>query len=351
MFSAEDRLFGQCQPIELSTYERPKLIVVVDTESEFDWNADPDPQALAVDSMRSIGRAQSICDKFGIKPCYVVDYAVASQTLGYEPLVDYLEDGRCEIGAHLHPWVTPPIEESLCARYSFPGNLPAYLERQKILNLTRKIKSVFGISPKSFKSGRYGFGPNTARFLEEFGYQVDLSVCPPIDYSYCEGPDYSHFDAKPFWFGSQNQLLEVPITGAFCGSAGSNLKALYALGQRYPKLKLQSLFSRLGLVDRLVLSPEGFCTNEHIKLTKALYALGVRTFTWSFHSTSLAVGNTPYVRNQADLDELLSSFTRYFEFFFGELGGVASSPLTLRSEFKKEKRLRAQSKELNPNVG
>jgi hypothetical protein len=325
-------LFEPRKHIEFAVTDKPRLLVVVDTEAEFDWDSSPDSDSMSVSSMDSIGLGQEIYDEYAIKPCYAVDYAVSSQERGFKNLARFFKSNQCEVGAHLHPWITPPLEEAMCTRYTFPGNLPAHLEYSKLETLTNSIEDVFGQRPVSFKAGRYGVGPNTAAILEKLGYQIDLSFCPPIDYRHCGGPDYSDSESRPFWFGSRGQLLEIPMTGAFCGLAGLKHKQLYNLGQRYPKLKLQSVFSRMGLVDRLILSPEGFSTEEHIKLTKELLAKGVRTFTWSLHSSSLAPGNTPYVNNEVDLRVFLDSFRKYFDFFFGELGGRATSPSALREE-------------------
>ena len=325
-------MFSFDRYIDVAASQKPQLLVVVDTEAEFDWGSSPSSDSMSVSSMDSIGLGQQIYDQYGLKPCYAVDYAVASQVRGYRELKSFFQSNRCEIGAHLHPWITPPIEEALCPRYTFPGNLPAHLERTKLEALTKIIEKVFGQKPMSFKAGRYGIGPSTSSILGSLGYEIDLSYCPPIDYRYCGGPDFSDLESKPFWFGEEKKLLEVPMTGAFCGLSSENAKRLYSFGQIYPKVKLQSLFSRLGLVDRLILSPEGFTTAEHIKLTKALIAQGVRTFTWSLHSTSFAPGNTPYVNNEADLRMFLDSFRRYFDFFFGELGGEPTSPAQLRND-------------------
>jgi hypothetical protein len=42
-------------------------------------------------------------------------------------------------------------------------------------------------------------------------------------------------------------------------------------------------------------------------------------------------GCTPYVRDAAGRDAFLESCRRYFDFFLGELGGVASTPLDVRA--------------------
>ncbi len=66
--------------------QRPQLIVVVDTEEEFDWNKDFDRNQISVRHMTNIHRAQDICDDFGVTPVYVIDYPIASQESGYAPL-------------------------------------------------------------------------------------------------------------------------------------------------------------------------------------------------------------------------------------------------------------------------
>jgi hypothetical protein len=39
----------------------------------------------------------------------MVDYPVASQAEGRAPLRELMQSGLCDIGAQLHPWVTPPF--------------------------------------------------------------------------------------------------------------------------------------------------------------------------------------------------------------------------------------------------
>src|SRR3546814_4565293 len=62
--------------------------------------------------------------------------------------------GRCEIGAQLHPWVTPPHDEEVNARNSYTGNLPADLQRAKMIALRDAIRDRFGIQPTAYRAGR-----------------------------------------------------------------------------------------------------------------------------------------------------------------------------------------------------
>ena len=93
------------QRLTLPIETKPVLIVVIDTEENFDWDAPFSSASTAVHGMREIETVQTLFDRYNVRPIYVVDYSIASQPAGYEPLRRILEDGRCEIGAHVHPWV------------------------------------------------------------------------------------------------------------------------------------------------------------------------------------------------------------------------------------------------------
>src|SRR5262245_14766296 len=101
--------------VRLPATERPILLVVIDTEEEFDWSKPFDRGSTGVTHMRSIGRLQEVFDEFGVRPVYVVDFPIASQEESAAPLRELQRSRRCEIGAHLHPWVSPPFEEPVNA--------------------------------------------------------------------------------------------------------------------------------------------------------------------------------------------------------------------------------------------
>jgi hypothetical protein len=78
-----------------------------------------------------------------------------------------------------------------------------------------------------------------------------------------------------------------------------------------------------------MLSPEGNSLSEMIALTKALYQVGLRTFSLTFHSPSLQPGCTPYVRTIPQRDALLGTIRDYLAFFMGEFGGRPTTPHAL----------------------
>lgn len=311
--------------------EPARLVVVIDTEEDY-WPGGFSRHNTSVQSMRSIHHIQDLFDAYHITPVYVVDYAVASQPDGYGPLQEFHAAGRCHIGAHLHPWVNPPFAESVNRRNSYPGNLPRNLEAAKLQVLGDCIAEHFGVYPVIYKAGRYGIGPHTAAILEEQGYEVDVSICPH-KYEVLEGgPDFRFYTAWPYWFGTQRRLLELPLTVGFTGMLrrwGTPLYAL-ALSPSLAWVHPVGILARLGLVKHTWLSPEGYTSAGHTSLVRALYHDGIRIFNFAFHSPSVEPGHTPYVRSQRDLEILLDRCRRFFDFFLGELGGRATTPLEVK---------------------
>ncbi len=316
--------------IRLPASSPPRLLAVVDTEEEFDWDRDFDRASTSVTAMRHVGRGQRVFDERGVTPTYVVDFPVASQEEGLAPLLELRARGRAILGAHLHPWVTPPHEEEVNRRNSFPGNLPRTLEAAKLARVAEELEARAGERPRVYKAGRYGLGPNTPAILAEQGFEVDLSASPPYDYRGEGGPDYTAFGCEPYWFGTP-PLLGVPSTGAYLGWAGSASRRLYAAAAAAPGwTRLPGVLARARAVQRLRLSPEGFSGSELERLTRHLLGCGIRVFHLSFHSPSLEPGWTPYVRSSADLERFLDRLRRYLDLFLGELGGVATTPLELK---------------------
>ncbi|MHB1205861.1 MAG: polysaccharide deacetylase family protein [Rhodospirillaceae bacterium] len=311
-----------------SPTEAPRLVVFVDAEEEFRWHT-YSSAAVSVRNIAAQFNAQQILSEFGVRPTYLVDYPVAAQPEGYQPLKAMLEDGLCTIGAQLHPWVNPPIEEEITPRNTYAGNLPAILERAKIERLTSTIARNFGTRPVIFKAGRYGAGPNTAAALMANGYCVDASVMPFADFSADGGPDYSDAPTGPYWLDNDRRLLEIPTTVGLVGllSGARRRTAQTLLSSASASLRVPGALSRLSILERIRLTPEGFSLEEAKRLTLAMLQQGQRLFVLSYHSSSLLPGGAPYVTSQADLDKFLMWLDGYMRFFFGPLSGQAATAL------------------------
>lgn len=303
----------------------PTLIVVVDTEEEFDWNAPFDSHSRSTMNIICQPLAQEVMDRYDVVPTYVVDYPVADTPAAAAVLRSIAECGRCEIGAHLHPWVCPPYEEPVDAFHSFPGNLAPALEREKLARLTERIAAAFGTRPSIYKAGRYGLGPASFATLQALGFDIDASVVPHTDFSDREGPDFTGFPAGPFQAGPQ--LAALPLSVHFAGRFAAAASALYPSLAAGPgaRLRLPGIVAKLGLLERLRLSPEGHSLADMKRQTRAALARGERYFMLTYHSSTLLPGATGYVRDDAERAAFLERLEGYFQFFVGECGGQMRS--------------------------
>lgn len=330
-FDASRSPFPNREPIGLRL-PRPVLCVIVDAEEDFLWE---EPFSSTNNSTTSIGAQQKthvMFAHYGIRPIYLVTYPLASEASAIGALREYQADGLCDIGAQLHPWVTPPVVQGETERFSYPGNLPIDIEREKIKRLVDAIATSFNRQPTVYKAGRYGFGPNSASLLEDEGFETDTSLIPRTSYRDSGGPDFAAHDYAPFWFGNRRRLLELPVTRAFTGLLSDRWPSLYHFTEHRPirAMRAGGLLARSGLLERITLSPEGSDLEAMRRLTRALLARGTQIFTLSYHSPSLVPGNTPYVRTQRDLAVFLDRLSGFLSFFRDEIGGQFMTVTELR---------------------
>ena len=316
----------------------PELLIVVDTEEEFDWAKPFSRDSVSTRTIPAQALAHRVYDRFGIVPTYVVDYPVASDAEALRFLRGLRDSGRAEIGAHLHPWVTPPHLEEVNALKSYHCNLPPELERAKLAALTEAIAQGFGTRPTIFKAGRYGYGPATGRALADLGYRIDCSFVPHTDFSADGGPDFRGRPDAPHWL--PEGLLEVPLTVGFLGAVpglGERTAALFD-SPAAARLRIPGALARSGLVARSRLTPEGVPPGEQCRLIEAMVARGHRIFSLTYHSPSLAPGHTPYVRSAEDLDRFLAAIEQVLTFFRDKIGGSFTTLSQVYRDFEDRRR-------------
>jgi hypothetical protein len=298
--------------IELDSGEAPRFWVTIDTEEDFDWATPFARTGYRLASVPALAECQGYFERAGVKPIYLVDWPIVADDRAVEILGAARNAGRCEIGAQLHPWVTPPYEEDVNERNSYTGNLPAELQRAKMIALRDAIRDRFGVQPTAYRAGRYGLGPDTAAMLAELGFRCDTSVRSGFDYRAGHGPDYREAPLHPWWVKvGQGAVLEMPVTTVFGGLLGRAGRWLY----HRTASNSHAALARLGLAERIALTPEGIPAERACIAIDIAIDLCLPVLNFSFHSPSLQPGNTPYVRSQADLD----LFYRWWDVVLGHL--------------------------------
>jgi hypothetical protein len=294
------------------------LTVTIDTEED-NWG-EYDRSAYTVENVERISRLQQVFECRGVRPTYLVTYPVATNAKAVDTLRKYRERGLCEIGAHLHPWNTPPIEEARVPFNTYLNHLPSALQLAKINSLHEVITRSFQLAPTSFRSGRWGFDAEVARNLIRRGYMVDSSISAALDWRPYAGPDFSAVSADPYVYRVEaadgevsGSLLEVPATSGFV--QGRRAGAVYrTLARSWAGGKVLGVLDRLRALNRVCISPELDDAPAMIRLTKALLGRGNTIINMFFHSPSLLEGCSPYVRTAADLNAFLRRIDTFLSF-------------------------------------
>ena len=312
-----------------------KLVITIDTEED-NWNrysAKDNP----VTNIERIPALQSLFDEYGVRPTYLVAYPVAVDPVSIQILSKIQKQDKCEIGMHCHPWNTPPFvhEDPVPKQYTMLCNLEESQVQDKLSQLHCAIQQNFGLTPVSFRAGRFGFGPAVAKTLSKLSYKVDSSVTPFVDWKDNYGPDYTQFDPEAFSFSAQGlghrdqkaELLEVPVSIGFLqkdfAACRQRLQSVKAPWSR--NLHLSGILDRLRLLNLVWLSPEKTSARDMIKLAQRMQKNHYPFLNLTFHSTSLKRGAGAFV-NSVD-DE--KAFLQRLRVFFEHAKGFGWTSLTL----------------------
>ena len=226
------------QPVKLNHHEasRPAFLITIDVEGDNLWAR---PKRIDVENARYLPRFQTLCDRYGLKPTWLVNYEMAQSPAFVEFAQDLIARDAGEIGMHLHAWNSPPLvpltdDDMLHQPYLI--EYPEAVMREKIHVLTDLLEERFERKIISHRAGRWGFNSLYARLLVEHGYQVDCSVTPhlswaayPGDPRGAGGPDFRRFPELPYFVDldqidrpGNSLLLETPVSVIQTTYAGFN---------------------------------------------------------------------------------------------------------------------------------
>lgn len=290
------------------------FIITIDTEGDNIWKRVTIPSGMRdikVENAKYIARFQILCEKYQYNPTYLVNYEMA----GAEPFVsqakEWLCDGTCEIGMHMHAWNAPPIYHlpfNPKGHNPYAGEYSHRVLGQKMLKMTETIENAFGVRPSSHRGGRWYIDPWYIRALSKLGYQVDCSVTPGVDWSNTigntmYGPDYSKFPQNAYVMNSKHlnkskkqsngtsAVLQVPPT-----VMNTSLK------DRIQKIAVSPLETGKILKEKIWLRPNG------ANLTDMLYIVQKTKnrdyIEFMLHSSELMPGGSPNFRTKQSIEKL-----------------------------------------------
>ena len=302
-----------------------EFIITIDTEADNQWNHG---RELTVENLKFVPRFQELCNKYDIKPTYLVTSEVCDDSFSKEMFTDCLRKGNAEIGAHLHSWTTPPFLDKEGYRYNdknhtFATELPEKILKGKIKKLTNQIESAFGKRPTSFRSGRYGFNEGLARILSDNFYLVDSSVTPYTSWVNNKGlpegeggPDFFDNSPQPYRYNFANRpLLEIPITilpTRFPLNINDKLARFY-FKKVDGSIPLR-IFRKLHFNHQpLWLRPFPWMTITLLEeLINETIRIKLPYIVMMFHSSELMPGCSIYRKDETDISELYALLELFF---------------------------------------
>ncbi len=312
-----------------------KLLVSIDTEED-NWH--PVRDDVRIENVRALPEAQEFFESLGLRPTYFVDYPVASTEWSARILRDLDEGGHAEVAAHLHPWNTPPLDEPFTPENTMMKNLDAGLQAAKLRTLRTALEQATGRTPTSFRAGRFGLGPGSARVLIDEGFEVDSSVTPFVSWrEHGGGSDFTRAPANCYRLDG-NGPLDRPIDGGAlcevplsCGFTRLPFGWRSAVHRRLSSpvlrpLRLVGVASRTGLARRVIGSPETDALDDLLALARCLVEAGTGFVHLFLHSPSLVRGFTPFVQSDSDLARLRDTIAGFVD---GLAGFASVEPATV----------------------
>lgn len=294
-------------------------MTTIDTEEEWDWTGPFPETAPSVENIYSLPAFQDLCERFGMRSTYFANLAVLQDPMARQVMKGLARRDGVEVGMHVHPWHTPPLDHeagSPC-RASFLHNSPAHIIRAKLDNVYTAFLNA-GITPVSFRGGRYSTGGEIQRFLQDHGFVADCSVVPYTSWPDEGAPDYRQrnlfpvrlpaptTDLKPLW--------ELPLTLGFSRQPFHVWSRCFNLveGSVLKKFRLIGVAERLKLVRRIWLNLESDDPCNWAPFLRLLQKLGLPYVCLTVHSSSLTAGPGPYARTRADADKIVERFKLAF---------------------------------------
>ena len=291
-----------------------RILMGVDTEADDQWSLDG-REHLTLRNVLELPKLQALCDRYGVRPTYLVTHEVARDRESRATLAALAGAGKCEIGAHHHPWTTPPAVND----HLFPLNLSRDQFRDQLATLTKTVQEVTGERPVSYRSGRNGFAGWHVEILESEGYRVDSSVDPFFNERTKGGPSFAGAPLVPYYVSGEDPvraggsgLLEIPVSSALNRRLPPGLQRAYA--DFTPAYTFRRALRLLGVVRPVWLRPSYSTREDMLWLADHLLKQEIPVANIIFHSSELIPGGSPYNQTAEEVERFYRDLEALLEF-------------------------------------
>ena len=291
-----------------------RIAVTIDTEEEWDWASGYSTGATRVTNISRLRAFQDILDRHGVKATYFTNHAVLSNRETCDTILKLAERPNVEIGLHIHPWNTPPLQpvEKVSPRESFLHNLPRALAERKLDESFAAFEKA-GLKPNCYRGGRYSTSKPIQDYLRDRGIVADCSVLPFNTWTDDSAPDYRHRDLVPVRLPprhvADDAMWELPLTFGFIGRPFGFWKSIFQFidSPILKSLPLGGIVGRVFGARKCWLNFENPLGENMTDLLPVIRRLELPFACFTLHSSSLLPGGSPYCKTQVDVDRLLKT--------------------------------------------
>lgn len=306
--------------------QNPAFLITIDTEGDNLWQKH---DSITTENAKYLPRFQAVCEKYGFKPVYLTNYEMAIDPFFVEFGKDVIARKTAEIGMHLHAWNSPPETPLTEDDWRHKPYLIEYsdaLMREKVDFMTKLLEDTFQHKMRSHRAGRWAFDERYAHLLVEYGYEVDCSVTPKVNWALAKGSpqgnggtNYLHFPQHAYFLDENNisaagnsPLLEVPMSIQYKHSALMN-----SIKQGYDKLR-----GKVRSPSVHWLRPSGGNVATMQSVVEQTLAQGSDYVEYMLHSSEYMPGGSPTFKNEQDIERLYDDLESFFTWLQPRVQGM-----------------------------
>ena len=293
-----------------------KFLISIDTEGDNLWSWKKGDE-IRTENAKYLMRFQDLCNQFGFIPTYLTNYEMITDETFCKWLKLHVQTKECEVGMHLHAWSTPPYSElhNCLVEPAQPYLIEFPIEEmeRKISTMTYVISERLESNIVTHRAGRWAMDNRYFDLIAKYGYKVDCSVTPHIDWSKysgetvgSKGSDYSKCNEQPHFIDtSHGIILEIPVT------IRESKELIIEKG---------SFKSVIGAVKRSIngqklwLRPNGRNLHQMMYLVNMIKSDPNSDYLmFMLHSSEFMPGGSPTFKTQSDIDSLYAQLNVLFK--------------------------------------
>lgn len=317
---------------------KPAFLITIDTEGDNLWQ---NHDKITTRNATFLPRFQSLCEKYNFKPTWLTNYEMAIDPVYVEFAKDLISRDAGEVGMHLHAWNSPPLYDLTGDDWRHKPYLIEYPEksiRLKIDYMTRLLEDTFQKKMVSHRAGRWAFNAYYASLLDEFGYHVDCSVTPKVDWrrsignpqgqggtNYFDFPQHAYFlDLNDIAKPGDSTLLEVPMSTQlrYSGIVNSFKRGIKQFRGKEYQPSVNWLRPSGGNVDRMK-----SVVNEAL-------SRGSDYVEFMLHSSEFMPAGSPTFKNEEQIEILYSDLEQLFGWLEARTTGMTLAEYYLKFKGK-----------------